>query len=142
LIWTRKDVALLAISIVSAAVLVGTLLYYYSNNPSLQANKLTIRVGYQGLWSLTWVGYQGGPDHPTSGNNYIRFGNKTLNITVYTTTSESTGATICAWAGKLDDSNKTLSLGIFSDPGALAIGGLRETAAPNGIVSVCGRVVP
>lgn len=133
--------ALLAISIVAAAVLVGTLLYYYTNNPPRQANKLSIRVSYQGLWSLTWVGYQGGPDHPTSGDNYIRYGNKTLNITVFTN-SEKYAASICAWAGKLDDSNNTLALGIFSERVALAIGEPQETTAPHGIVSVCGRVVP
>ena len=139
--WTRKEKTLLAISIVSVAALAGTLPFYYPNNPAVQANKLSIRVSYQGLWSLTWVGYQGGPDHPTSGDNYIRYGNKTLTITVYSNL-EKYGASICVWAGKLDDSNRTLSLGVFSDPAALAIGGPQETTAPHGVVSICGRVVP
>ncbi len=139
--WTRRERVLLAASLVSTALLVGTLLYSSSNTSPQQSNSVNVKVSYQGAWSLTWVGYEGGPDHPTSGGSLVGYGNQSLTATVFSN-SNRYGVSICAWAGKLDNSNRTLTLGIYSIPTALAVGGQQETAAPLGIVKVCGRAVP
>ncbi len=139
--WTKREKALLAVSVASTTLLVGALLYNSSNTSPQQSNIVDVNVNYQGAWSLTWVGYQGGPENPTSGRSLIGYGNQSLTATVYSN-SNRYGVSICAWAGKLDDSNRTLTLGIYSIPTALAVGGQQETSAPLGIVKVCGRAVP
>ncbi len=139
--WTRRERVLLAASVVFATLLVGALLYNSSNASPQEFNRVNINVNYQGAWSLTWVGYQGTPDNPTSGGSLVGYGNQSLTASVLSS-SNRYGVSICAWAGKLDNSTRTLTLGIYSIPTALAVGGQQDTAAPLGIVKVCGRAVP
>ncbi len=128
-------------TVVSVTLLIGTLVYRPQSTAPLQSRRVTISVRYQGAWSLTWVGYQGGPEHPTSGGDRIGFGNQSVVATTYSNSSWF-GVSICSWVGKLDGSNGTLSMGIYAYPSALAVGPPQETANPFGIVRVCGRVVP
>lgn len=140
LTWTRRERGLLVIAAVSTALLVGVIANDSLNASALQPYKVTVDVSYQGGWNLTWVGYQDGPDRPTSGDNHVGFGNQSLTVITYGNPNRY-DVSICAWAGKLDDSNRTLVLRVRSFPAALSVGE-QQTTASFGIARVCGRVVP
>ena len=131
---------LLVVAAVSTALLVGALAYDSLSTFTLQPHSVTLNIKYQRGWSLTRVAFQGGQRHRTSGDSQVGFGNQSLTATFYSSPSPY-GVSICAWVGKLDGSNASLLLDVYSYPAALALGE-QQTTAPFGIVRVCGEVLP
>ena len=80
-----------------------------------------------------------GPPNQIGTGDYTGTGNNSRTVSVQV--SPSDGAYFCAQATKLDSSNGTLTLSLYSSGDASPLD-MRNTSAPSGSATACGGLIP
>ena len=104
-----------------------------------------VQVAYQGPWQVSWTSYWGGPapQNQVGTGGYAGTGNSSRIVSVQISPGDydKGGVYFCAQASKLDNSNGTLTVSVYTVNGPYPLE-IRNTSAPSGSATACGGLVP